>query len=298
MKFAIACWVFVATVRTASAQFYTLSLDFPPYRELENATPLRDPNGRLTAQTQTPIYDFFFPLFGDTMTLMTLTPHYVRFERQGEMGAVALAMDVQILDDTEISYLKQGPQGGQTITLQWKNAGFGNDFVKTDRFDAQLTLHEQNGCIEMQFGACNFSYPERYVGLNLYRHPEYEETPTHAAGLAGIPEAAYLSEGGHLWGAPPTGVRYQICPAPAHRLPSAPPNDEGLVVHPNPVFDVLRIKGPSNASVFRLYDASGRVLETSSRREFDFFHRPRGIYLLVAQDLRLGRVSVCKIVKP
>lgn len=289
-------WAFIlATAHAGMAQRYELSYQVVPYRELDSPTPLRDDQNRLTSETRLPIYDFFFPLFGDTMTSITLTPHFVGFQRQWEMGAVALAMDIQILENTEIAYSKEGPQGAQILTLQWKNAGFGNDISKSDYFDAQLTLDEQTGCIKMQYGPNRITYPERYVGLNFYRHSEFDENPTHATGLSGMPEAAFLSEGGHLWGAPESGALYDMCPAPVSRPTT--PKPQYVRAYPNPANDVLHALTPAGAFDFKLFDAQGRLALQSAAHKMEISALPPGLYLWVAEELATGRRFHQKIIK-
>lgn len=297
MKILLTVLTLTAGAHAVMAQFYSLQTLSAPYHPLENPTPLLDEQGRLTSETRLPIYDFFFPLFGDTMTFMMLTPHYIGFERLWEMGAVALAMDVQILNNTEISYVKEGPQRAQTLTVQWKNAGFGNDISKSDFFDAQLTLDEQTGCIEIHFGANRVSYPERYLGLNVYRHSSFDETPTHAAGLSGVPDAAYLADGGHLWGVAQSGTKYQICPSGYLRRSHDQEPQARVAVYPNPATDVLNVQAPDGPLEFTLYDAQGRRVVRTESRQIDLAPTPRGLYYLVVEEHTTGRRFIQSVIK-
>jgi hypothetical protein len=269
------------------------------YRELADATPLLDQQGRLTSLTRAPIYDFFFPLFGDTTTLLTLTPHYLGFQMgEWELGAIALPIDVQILQNTEISYLKQGPQRRQTLTLQWKNAGFGNDISQKDYFNAQLTLYEETGCMELVFGGLNIAYPERYVGLNFYRHSVYDEKPTHAAGLSGVPSAAFLGQGGHLWGVPSTGTKYQICQAQyLARHPVISGSSSSIGVYPNPVSGVARLDLPPGRYDCKIYDALGNLVARPTGEFMDASEWSVGLYVLVVENPETGQRFIHKFAK-
>ena len=64
-----------------------------------------------------------------------------------------------------------------------------------------------------------------------------------------------------------------------------------VTAYPNPVADHLHVSGLPEGALVRVYAADGHLVLTSTQADIDFTAQPRGVYLLVVEDV------IVKIVK-
>ncbi|MBW8049657.1 MAG: T9SS type A sorting domain-containing protein [Cytophagales bacterium] len=167
------------------------------------------------------------------------------------------------LSASPISYQLSGTPGSQILKIEWKNAGFFNEYdsvcTADDSVNVQLWLFEGTNDIEIHIGANSISSVSfggatgPAVGLKNNVSPEFIY-------LSGDPNNPVIvnSANSTTNGSPANGTIYKFTRNPSGISENS--NLYDISVFPNPVREYLIINKDNEELFFAIFDLSGRMV--------------------------------------
>ena len=200
-----------------------------------------------------------------------------------------------------VSYKIDGTAGNRICKIEWKNAGFYNEYISyltiDDYVNFQIWLYENNGDIEIHYGPSKITEDtlnydgEKGPGVGLGKINFIDSTATtDFYSLNGDPLNPILDfseEGSYLSGTPSNGTIYKFSRTSQLGIDKNTPSETKIKVFPNPMNDQCTIHSGvflNNAEV-KLINVAGQVVEnishiSGSTFSFSRNNLPAGIYFL------------------
>jgi hypothetical protein len=291
--------------------FYDFEVDTAPYTELTNAISLNA--GQIWDD---PEYYLSMPFPFNCMDVQItaiitegLGGALVAFDGnpQSTILAYLAPFDVDLLDRgalagnqslSPISYKVSGAIGSRILVIEWKNAGFYNEYDELGTMNMfvhlQTWFHEGSNIIEYRFGPRDISNPNLiYDGsagpvLGLYSFDVLEGVLPYIHMLEGPAANPMLTDWQHanLTGTPPNGIVYRFTPMSSSTHPVT--GAAGLALWPNPTGEALNLRMEGMIEQATILSLSGQPLWTGSQLPGQTLipvdHLPAGFYFLQVQS--------------
>jgi hypothetical protein len=212
-----------------------------------------------------------------------------------------------------IQYKITGNTGSRIFKLEFKNAGFANEWDKNqtndDSLNLQVWIYEQNSTVEFRFGPSHVShysdYFDQLVPLGYIRNIDMSafsfEKFYYLKGNATAPTVDSVSDLSNPLGLnsfPASGTVYRF----SLKSPTTSVGDHDEItlskIYPNPMKEVLYIE--SKAGTYELISITGTQLMEGTipngSQKLVLNNLPAGTYILKLRDNR-GQVNTQRIVK-
>jgi hypothetical protein len=225
---------------------------------------------------------------------------------QSSLVAYISPFDVDLMDRgslagnqslSPISYKVSGATGSRILVIEWKNAGFYNEYDELETMDMfvnmQAWFHEGSNIIEYRFGPSNISDPD----LIYYGDPGpfvgMATVDIEAGGVSNL----HLLEGPaanptltdqeiYITGTPPNGIIYRFTPMSSSTDPVT--GAAGLELWPNPTGDALNLRMEGMIDQATILSLRGQPVWTGSQLNgqtaIPVDHLPAGFYFLQVQS--------------
>ena len=290
MKKLLLAFAIAATAQvSAFAQSYTLTTTTGTYANLTGSTVVSTPGWTPNTAAFTIPIGFNFVLDGTTFTSLEADGLGDLLFTSGTIEKSIFPFDAIIIDKaapstttslSPVSYLLSGTAGSRILKIEFKNVGLVTDpagtpsINPTDVANFQVWLYEGSNKIEVRFGTVTAANVQGvFFGENgpsvavVTASTSSSISGFFLQGLASAPTIAVLNQATSymgLNGIPASGTIYAF-----NRVVSGISkdlNNANLAVYPNPVTDVLSIKGlNSNGNVtVTVTDVLGKVVLTEN----------------------------------
>ncbi|OAB79580.1 T9SS type A sorting domain-containing protein [Cochleicola gelatinilyticus] len=300
---------------------YSFNVSNQTYENLENATSLNDGEVWDDPEFLIPI-GFEFQISSQTFNSIYIVAWGVGGElspSQTDSGVLSILSPIaqDIIDrgfvnevsESNISYTTEGTSGNRILKIEWNNVGFFDDATENDFMNFQVWLYEDTNTIEYRYGPNEIANPsDSYEGetgpiVSLQPSVDLDEGPLEEAYiLSGNPANPVYNvvspgeeyDGDVLEGTIPNGTVYSFIPA---TLSSEEFEAATVVLYPNPVSDILSVRGNSTGSKLSLYNSLGQKLPMVElgNGSYDVSALSSGLYLL---EIRTATgTSIKRIVK-
>jgi len=287
--------IFLLTTILLQAQIYEVSVDQGTYQTLEGATSVTN-NMEWDDPDYTIPIGFDFVLYGNTFDSLysndnDITLFDENFDVNDSLYSIIIPMFADIIDLgyesgeslSSIAYSTEGEAGNQICKIEWRNAGFYEEFdssTENSFINVQLWLYEGTNEIEIHFGESEiadpfniFENPGPLVGI-VGRFDDGLETFDEFLALEGdpaSPSAVYHDSTGYdlyyetsLDSMPSSGTIYSfnlinVSTDEIHRL------SKQFSVQPNPAINSITLNSQMDKSKIRsisIYNNNGAFMKT------------------------------------